>query len=339
MRSYEHGGDIYRNSVRLDFSVSLNPLGMPAGVLQALRENLDVCRNYPDPFCEQLRLAIARHEGVPYGHIVCGAGAADIIHRLVFAQKPKKALVCAPAFSEYERAVLLSGGQVMYHDMSEDDEFCLTERVLDDISPDVGMVFLCSPNNPTGRLIDAELLAAVSDSCQVYGAALVVDECFLPFTSAESLKSLPHVLVLKAFTKIFSMAGLRLGYMLNGDSAIISSVRDYAQAWSVSSLAQIAGVAALEDCPGWMKRTIETVKTEREYLTMRLRGLELKVYDSDANFILIHSEKPLYEPLLKQGILVRNCANFKGLGENYIRIAVKLRDENDELIEKIGRIA
>ncbi|MCL2409850.1 MAG: aminotransferase class I/II-fold pyridoxal phosphate-dependent enzyme [Oscillospiraceae bacterium] len=338
MQSYEHGGDIYRNNVRVDFSVNTNPLGMPKAVSAALRENLDVCEKYPDPHCEKLRQAIARFEAVPESSIACGAGAADLIYRLVFVQKPKKVLVCAPTFSEYERAVLIYGGQIVYHTLREEDGFALTERILDDMTADIDMVFLCNPNNPTGRLADTGILKSVADKCSKSGVTFVLDECFLPFTRGESLKYLPHVVVLKAFTKIYSMAGLRLGYMLCGDSDVINAVRDHTQTWGVSSLAQIAGIAALEDCSGWIEQTLNLVETEREYITSRLRGLGLEVYDSDANFILFRAEKPVYEPLLKRGILVRDCANFKGLGEDCIRIAVKRREENDELIEEIGRI-
>ena len=338
LQSYEHGGDIYRNQVRLDFSVNTNPLGMPENVLSALRENLGVCENYPDPRCESLCRAVARAEGVPESGVVCGAGAADIIYRLVFSAKPKKALVCAPTFSEYERAVLISGGQVKYHSLREEEGFALTERIVEDITADMDMVFLCNPNNPTGKLTDTELLRTVAEACLNRGAALVLDECFLPFTRGESLKSLPQVAVLKAFTKFYSMAGLRLGYLLCGDTRIINSVRDHAQLWSVSAPAQIAGIAALET-RGWAERTLELVETERVRLTARLRETGLRVFGSDANFLLLKSEgKPLYEPLLKRGILVRGCANFMGLNEDYIRIAVKKREQNEELIEEIGNI-
>ena len=331
---YEHGGDIYRNDVRLDFSVNTNPLGMPDGAYTALRENLGVCEKYPDPHCEALRRQIAQFEGIAQKDILCGNGAADLIYRIVFSIKPKKALVCAPTFSEYERAVVISGGRVEYHDLREEDGFVLTERIIDDITDGIEIVFLCNPNNPTGKLADAGLLKAAAEKCSMQNTLLVLDECFLPFTCGESLKDFPNIVVLKAFTKIYSMAGLRLGYLLCGDSGIIASVREHAQGWSVSAPAQIAGIAALKE-HDWIARTLELINTERDYLTSRLREIGLCVFDSDANFILLRSEKPLYEPMLKRGILVRSCANFRGLGENYTRIAVKLREENEAFIEEI----
>ena len=335
MRPYEHGGDIYRNRVRLDFSVNTNPLGIPESVIKALGERLGACANYPDPHCEALCCAIARFEGVPQSHIICGNGAADLIYRLVFSQKPKQALVCAPTFSEYERAVLISGGVVKYHTLREVEGFALTRRILDEISIGTDMVFVCNPNNPTGKLADGALLQAIAERCLACGATLVVDECFLPFTSGKSLKTLPQVVVLKAFTKLYAMAGLRLGYLLCGNADITNAVWDHAQTWSVSALAQIAGVAALEQSGDWVKQTLDVIQTERESLCAQLRALGLRVWESDANFILLRSERPLYGPLLKRGILVRCCANFKGLGENDIRIAVKLRAENQALVATI----
>jgi threonine-phosphate decarboxylase len=195
------------------------------------------------------------------------------------------------------------------------------------------MAFLCNPNNPTGRLIAPELLADILRRCRELRILLVMDECFLPFTPAESLAANlgASLVVLKAFTKTFSMAGLRLGYILAADAALIAAVADTGQCWSVSAPAQAAGIAALE-CTGWVEQGRVVIDTGREFLSRELRDMGLKVFDSDANFLLFRSNAPLMEALIAKGILIRNCGNFQGLDEQYYRICVKQGEQNERLI-------
>jgi threonine-phosphate decarboxylase len=198
------------------------------------------------------------------------------------------------------------------------------------------MAFLCNPNNPTGRLIDPELLADILRRCRELRILLVMDECFLPFTPAESLAENlgASLVVLKAFTKTFSMAGLRLGYILAADAALVAAVADTGQCWSVSAPAQAAGLAALE-CTGWVEQSRAVIDTEREFLTRELVEMGFKTFDSDANFLLFRSGVSLLEKLIDKGILIRNCGNFHGLDEHYYRICVKQREQNERLVAAI----
>ena len=145
----QHGGDVYGGGITLDFSANTNPLGTPPGVLEAVCRALPRLHRYPDPYCRRLVQAIAGHEQVPASYILCGNGAADLIYRLVHAEKPKRALLISPTFSEYEKALSEAGCEVAFHELNEADNFAVTERILDDISDDTDMLFLCSPNNPT----------------------------------------------------------------------------------------------------------------------------------------------------------------------------------------------
>jgi len=342
MRPYEHGGDVYDNKgITLDFSVNLNPFGAPDEIKRILFERFDEFSRYPDRNCRELTEAISQYEGVPEEQILCGNGAADIIYRMCFGLKPKAVLVCAPTFSEYERAALVSGGKIMYHELEEKNGFAVTFRILYDISRDTEIVFICSPNNPTGRLVAPDMLLEIAETCEKNKAVLVVDECFLDFTAANSAKQLigmfPGVVVLKAFTKSFAMAGLRLGYMITRDYYAMKMARESAQPWSVSAPAQAAGIAALSaDIRFGDVR--DFIARERQFLTDSLRGFGITVYDSDANFILMKSKKPLFGPLLGKGILIRSCADYKGLDENFTRVCVRAHDENETLIAAIKEV-
>ena len=342
MERYEHGGDIYAHPhVQLDFSVNTHPLGMPEVVREALIARVAEFAKYPDTECRALCAAISAQESIPEEWVVCGNGAADLIYRLCYAIKPKQALLCAPTFSEYERALTQVGCTVDFHFLREEEQFALTRRTCEQLTPDIDMLFLCHPNNPTGRLIPKEVMKSILHRAHENRTTVVVDECFLGFTEGASakeyLRDMPSLVVLKAFTKLYGMAGLRLGYLLASDEALLQSVRACGQCWSVSAPAQVAGLAAL-GCTDWQAEARSLTFAEWRFLAEGMQQLGITVYQSDANFLLLRSEQPLYEPLLRKGILIRRCENFPSLDETYYRIGVKTRAENTCLLQAMKEL-
>ncbi len=342
MRRTEHGGDIYANpGVTLDFSVNTNPLGMPEAVRAALLHHAEDFSRYPDDECRELRAAIARGEGVPESRVLCGAGAADLIYRLCYALRPQSALVCAPTFAEYEAALAQAGCRAEHHALHERDDFALDADFIERIRPGVGAVFLCHPNNPTGRLIKPDILEGIIARARACGTPVIVDECFLDFTRGASCKALlsqnPGLMILRAFTKMYAIAGLRLGYMLCADADFLGKVSLAGPCWNVSSPAQAAGIAALA-CEGWAERTRRLIETERAYLAQGLRALGIRVFPGDANFLLLKSPAELYKPLLRKGILIRRCENFRGLDGAFYRVGVRTRAENAILLRELADV-
>lgn len=335
----EHGGDVFEREIVYDFSANLNPLGMPESVKNALRKSISEWEKYPDPFCRSLVKKLSERENFPPENIVCGNGAADLIFRIVQTVKPKKAVVCAPSFSEYSKALTQNGSEISAYFLSEKNGFALDEKILEMLDESVQMLILSTPNNPTGRTIDGELLRRICERCKANDIVFLCDECFIDFTenSAHAEQFInPNVVVLKAFTKIYAMAGLRLGYALFGDVVLAEKVRRNGQFWSVSAPAQTAGEAALDE-KYYLEKTLELVKKEREFLTENLRNFGFKVYPSEANFILFYTKLPLDEMLSSEKILIRNCANFDGLEQGYFRIAVRSHEENSALVSAIER--
>lgn len=335
----EHGGDIFEREIVYDFSANLNPLGMPESVKNALRKSISEWEKYPDPFCRSLVKKLSERENFSPENIVCGNGAADLIFRIVQTVKPKKAVVCAPSFSEYSKALTQSGSEISAYFLSEKSGFALDENILEMLDGSVQMLILSTPNNPTGRTIDGELLLRICERCEANDIVFLCDECFIDFTEnaahAEQFIN-PNVVVLKAFTKIYAMAGLRLGYALFGDVKLAEKVRKNGQFWSVSAPAQTAGEAALDE-KYYLEKTLELEKTERGFLTEKLQNFGFKVYPSEANFILFYTKLPLDEMLLSEKFLIRNCANFDNLEQGYFRIAVRSHEENSALVSAIER--
>lgn len=347
---HQHGGDLesYRRQYGrepLDFSANVSPLGLPAGVVLAAQRAILDCAEYPDPECRLLCEAIAAHDGVNARNILCGNGAAELIFRLVSALEPKRALLTAPGFHEYEAAVSASGCEAEFYALDPENGFRLTDKFLEKITPGLSLVFLCQPNNPTGRAVDRPLLLKILRACRDAGAVLALDECFLPYLDDPDGSSLlrelpdyPNLVLLRAFTKLYAMPGLRLGYVLCSDGALLQKMREAGQQWSVSIPAQAAGIAALRE-DGYVRRTLDLLRTEKPYLCEALAQAGAEVAGWDANYLFFRTEdEDLCEKLAEKGILLRNCDNFRGLPKGWCRAAVRQHPDNVRLAAAVADV-
>lgn len=333
--NYTHGGDVYRNPIEYDFSINVNPLGMPLASIQAAHEGVVLTGRYPDYKAEQLCHAIAKAKQIPADRIIPGNGAAELLY--VLGQTiPGKALTIAPTFTGYAEAVAAGGGELTY---ASDEQELLAK--MDD---SIRLVFLCNPNNPTGTLFTREQILRILAKAEALQAYVCVDECFLSFLEEEDLYSMlpylakhPRLLVLRAFTKIYCMAGLRLGYLACGDTELQSRIRAKLQPWNTSIPAQMAGIAALSDTE-YLAKTRENLQAERAYLVPRLRELVAEVYDGYGNFLLFRDEPDLKERMLEVGVLIRACGDFEGLDDTYFRIGIRSHSENQEFIRRLARV-
>lgn len=336
-----HGGDVYGMEVRLDFSSNVNPLGPPPSVISAMQRACAQVRQYPDPYCRALTRAIAAHEGVPERSILCGAGAAELIYAYCDALRPKKIAELAPTFSEYSAAAAHFGASVARFSLHAPN-FAPDETLfsfLESEKPDA--LFLCTPNNPTGKTIPRALLEAVLQQCKKQHTHVLLDECFLDFTDEKSacdlLPQFENLLILKAFTKNFALAGARVGYCLTENHALLRKMSQSSQPWNVSLPAQAAGVAALLEW-SWVLRARDLTRRERAYLSQELPALGFSVCPSEANYLLLRAPVGLDAALLRRGIAIRSCDNYPGLGPGWYRIAVRLHEENEALLETMRRV-
>lgn len=347
-----HGGDVYGvaemtgRSVEecLDFSANINPLGVPMGVRQAMQDAIALSIHYPDPECEMLTRRLAqRHHRKPE-EVLCGNGGADIIYRIVYAAKPRKAVIPAPCFLEYQDALQQVGAYISYYRMDERME--IREDILGMISFDTDLLFLCTPNNPTGLLVSGELLEAVLKRAAETGTRVVLDECFMDFVAEEKRHSMidavstyKNLVIVKSFTKLYGIPGIRLGYGISSDTVFLEKMRKAGQTWPVNTIAQAAGLAALWE-EQFARDTVEYIGREREWLFTALKNMGLHVYEGQANYLFFRApgQEDLYEKLLTDGIIIRRCSNYENLTEEYYRVAVKRHDENVVLIEHLAAL-
>ncbi len=324
-----------RGDSKLDFSVNVNALGIPESVKKYISEAVEVTGLYPDPDCRLLTEQLSDKYQVSENAILCGNGADDLLYRLVFAVKPKKAIIVEPVYEEYNRILELVGCEVCHYSTNPDDRFCLDERILKAIQADCDMLFLCNPNNPSGQLAERPLLEQIVEKCKENNVLLVVDECFMEFipewkeySCKQTAGNEDHLVVIDAFTKIYALAGFRLGFCISNNSQLLARMRTCGADFSVSTLAQFAGICALRD-KNYLNKTYTMLEDERKYMMDELGKLPVQVYGSYGNYILIKSDDvDVRYKLCKNGIKVRDCSKFYGLNQCYIRVAVRAHNDN-----------
>lgn len=336
---HEHGGNIYTHVNRIDFSANINPLGMPERVKQAVIDSVCLWEHYPDPDCVELTELIAKKEGVSTASILCGNGAAELIFALVEAIKPRKALVFAPGFYEYEQALHNVGCEILRYGLEEQSGFLVREDVLQWITKDVDMVLFANPNNPTGLLVETDLQKAIVERCNTLGVHLLVDESFLELVTGKKTQSVVPYLqgkqetynrlyVLKSFTKLYAIPGIRAGYLLGKDETFFLQIRSFLQSWNVSVPAQAAARACLMEHE-YVKQSLHYIEKEKAYLWKELSTFKnITIYGGDANFLFWKGSQDFYDAFLKNGFLIRDCSNYMGLTKGFYRIAVRTHEEN-----------
>lgn len=353
-----HGGNIYGNEIEYDFSVNLNPLGPPDAVREALTQALNHVEEYPDPEYRELRRELANRWQLAEEQLVLGNGASELIPGIIRALAPKTCMVTAPCYSGYETALKAAAPSCRIHRifLREEDDFTLPENICREIAhvkPD--LLILTNPNNPNGKRISANRLREIAGACRGAGTVLLMDECFLALSGGDvdSLihrigeEGMPPTVVLRAFTKTFAIPGVRLGYAVCSGSLATRIQRELPE-WNLSVFAQYAGLAALEAAApetvttgtsGYMAASVEMIAQEREYLTAELKKLGLRVFPSDANYILFQSrDRELHRKLLDKGILIRDCRDYHGLTAGFYRAAVRTRRENTALLRCLRNI-
>lgn len=341
MNKHIHGGNIYTYRDCLDFSANCNPLGTPESIKEAVRGSLEHLGDYPQVGYAPLKEALGEYEDMDPENIICGNGAAELIFSLCQAVRPKRALIPIPTFAEYEQALASVGCEVEHVLLREEDTFQMQESFIDWLHRDLDMVFLCNPNNPTGILTDREFLFRVLRNCRELGILLVVDECFLDFIKEPGKYSLKaqlsryhNLFILKAFTKRYAMAGVRLGYGLTENRELLEKMAQVTQPWNISVMAQAAGIAALKEC-SYVEQGRKLVFEEAVYLKEGLKELGFHTYPSEANYIFFRGEPGLFEKGIQNGVILRDCSNYPGLSDGYYRIAVRTRAENEKLLEAL----
>ena len=317
-----HGGEVldaagksgYKKEEILDFSSSVNPLGPSKKALEAAKNNFKEIPSYPDSNCNQLRQAIADHfDGLNKNNVIVGNGSTELMYLFAetFMRKGETALISAPTFGEYESAIRKTGETPKFVKLGKN--FNIDAASFESGLKGAKIVFLCNPNNPTSMLIPTQTLTEIIEKALDQDTLVFLDEDFLEFVEEEKtlsmitkIKSYPNLFILRSFTKIFGLTGLRVGYGISSEEIVDVLLRAKIP-WNVNCLAQPAAVAALTD-EEHLRVTCELIKKEKAQMQTQLDEIEsFKVYPPDANFFFIDIRKSgltateLKNKLLQQG--------------------------------------
>ncbi len=354
-----HGADVFeaahisgiKREDIIDFSSSVNPLGASEKALNAARNSFGQIINYPDSTSAALREAIANHYGgITKDNVIVGNGSTELIYLLAdaFLREGDLAVVPAPSFGEYESAVCRAGEKTKHVQLTKDFHVD-PKRFNRALTARVKIAYFCNPNNPTSILTPPHVLAEVFERALQKSILVFLDEDFLEFVHEGEkysfigrLNEFPNLFILKSFTKIYGLTGLRVGYGI-ASKGIIDILRNAKIPWNVNCLAQTAAIAALND-KEHLEKTLALITEEKTYLLNKLSKIDcVKVYPPDANFIFIDIRKSGYTSanlkagMLSQGFLIRDCSSFAGLDNYFVRIAVKTRHENERMLKALQK--
>lgn len=349
-----HGGNLWKAAEKynidvkdiVDFSSNVNPLGPSPSTEAALKERFHMVSCYPDPESVELKRELSNYLNICQSSLLLGNGAVELIYFLGRYFDKRRVVTAAPSFSEYGRGSVNSSYYYLF--LNKEKYFQLNAaEVIPHICPS-DVVYLCNPNNPTGKIVKKEDLMKIYEECINKNACLVVDEAFIDyldnpkgFSLKNEAAACSNLIVLRSLTKFFSLPGLRLGYLISS-KCNVEAFDKLLPTWRINSFAETAGIFSLQDSD-YMKKTRDFNKTERSYLAANLSRITgLMPFDSHANFILVdcresgRSAEEIEDYLGKKGLLIRNCKSFENLDEYYFRVAVKFREQNNRLLNLLS---
>lgn len=331
------------------FSANVNPLGVSYKLKETLANHIDAITTYPDREYTSLRESIAAYIDADKEHIMVGNGATELIANFISIISPKKALLFAPTYSEYEREITLCDGTFEYYTLKKEQNFRLpVDEFVSSLSDDLDLLILCNPNNPTSTTLTTDELHTILTVCKSKGIYVIIDETYVEFvenlstvTAVPLIKKFDNATVLRGISKFFAAPGLRLGYAVCSNQNILDEIKEKKNPWTINSLASIAGEIMFTDTE-YIEATRTLISTERERLCSKLRSCpQLRVYPSTANFVLVEILKEgitafdLFEAAIRKGLMIRDCSTFEGLGDNFFRFCFMAPKKNDELIDVI----
>ncbi|TCP31254.1 L-threonine O-3-phosphate decarboxylase [Scopulibacillus darangshiensis] len=324
----------------LDFSVNINPLGPPAILKTVWHELYQHISGYPDPNARELRDLISQETGLKSTQILAGNGAAELIQLLARFLTGSEVLVVDPTFSEYASSCKSLHCRIESFALSEKERWQLRADLILPHLQGKRALFLCHPNNPTGAIYSYSEILKLIQGAQKAGVMVIIDEAFYDFcendiTVAPLVKLYKNLIVLRSLTKMYAIAGIRLGYLL-ADEQVINKLKACQPQWSVNALAQSIGKMCIQD-QEHRKTTVDYIAQERDRVTTRLRELDYVISDSSVNYFLFRDRKKqrldhLIVYLIKNGVIPRHTANFITLDNQYLRFSIKMKEENDQLL-------
>lgn len=324
----------------IDFSASINPYGLDSNLKKILTDSISLLEHYPNGDYSEINDIISKKHNVNSDDIYLGNGANSIIFRL-FQTFKKGINICipVPSFESYRLAAESVDANLIYYNMPN---LHIYEDIFDILSENIDILVLTNPNNPTGFIVEDELLHKIITYCKQKDIFVLIDECFLEFVEngenysmCDKLSTFENIAILRSLTKLYAFPGLRFGYLLTHNDMIMKQLKKLTPSWEINTLALEAAKYSLTQN---MDSVIKSIQKEKAVLAHKLDDLGIFTFNSMANFLFCKYKKNLSKELLTYGIIVRDCSDFIGLDNTYFRVAVKTEAENKILVDTIHKI-
>ena len=360
IKPHFHGSDLEKISEYyhipkesiVNYGGNVNPLGLSESVKSELGSHLDIISAYPDREYTSLRRTIGEYCQVSPAHVIVGNGSSELIALLIEQCFPKKTLVLGPTYSEYERELSFSQSSMEYYNLDPERDFQLDmEAFLKTLEKDYDLLILCNPNNPTSSVIDNRDLEKILETCQNHHTFVMIDETYVEFTmdiaavtAAALVDKYDNFMVLRGVSKFFAAPGLRLGYGISSNKALLKRIKSVQIPWSLNSIGAFAGERMLQDV-SYIQKTRELILSERTRMLEELKKIaNIRVFDAAGNFILIQikvaglTANDVFEACIKKGLMIRDCSSFQCLHGEYVRFCILKPADNDRLLDCLKSI-
>lgn len=330
------------------YASNVNPLGISPVYRDILSEKLDVISEYPDRGYTDLRKSLSGYTCASFENIIIGGGSTELLKLFITLVAPKKAMLIEPTYSEYKREIELMGGEVISYNLKEDENFILNvDDFLSHLEPSIDLLILCNPNNPTSTTIKHHDLKEIYSYCNANNIFVMIDETYVEFVrDIDSVTSVPladtynNIAVIRGVSKFFSAPGLRLGYAVCSNNAMLEKIKTTNTPWGINSFAAIAG--PMFNDKNYISLTKSLIHTEQNLIYSALSSRKtIKVYRPEANFILIKllrediTSADVFDYCMKKGLMIRDCSSFNGLGNKFIRFCFLKPEDDDQVVNAI----
>lgn len=353
-KDHFHGSDLekieaYYGIAReniISFSANVNPLGISPLLREELVRHVESISVYPDREYTSLRECISDYADTQPENIIVGNGSTELISLFIQIERPKKAMILGPTYSEYEREISLGGGTTLYYPLKEERNFQLDiAHFTEKLNSSIDLLILCNPNNPTSSCVARNEMRQILDVCKEHDIYVMVDETYVEFADEmDKITAVPltryynNIIILRGTSKFFAAPGLRLGYAVSGNQDLIRSMNQRKNPWSINSLAVVAGELMFRD-QAYIQKTRELISRERRRVFETVAASpDYLPFDPAANFMLVKIRKDgvtsseLFDAAIRQGMMIRDCSTFPFLNDKFIRFCFMKPEDNDRLL-------
>lgn len=335
----------------IPYASNVNPLGISPMARQALIDNIDAIKAYPDRDYISLKSRISKYCGADMQHLILGNGTSDLIRLILETVSPAKTMIIGPTYAEYARTARLVGSEIETYMLKNEDDFTLdVDMFLKALNESFELLIICNPNNPTGQALTIEQIEKILKRCIELNIFVMIDETYVEFvkdvnavSSISLTKKYINFIFLRGVSKFFAAPGIRFGYAITSNRQLLEATSNGKIPWNINTYASVAGVMFEDE--HYINLTRSLIQTERNLIFSALSSRKtIKVFKPAANFVLIKLLKEdltaadVFEYCIKKGFMIRDCTDYEGLGEKYIRFCFMKPEQNDNVVNTILEI-